>query len=418
MKRYIPRLIDQELANALKIAGAVLIRGPKACGKSETAKQQAASVLQVDRDPQVPNIMNIDPNILLSGNTPRLIDEWQVQPRLWNYVRHAVDERSDRGQFILTGSANPTEDISMHSGAGRFIELKMRTMSWQELGHCDGYVSLARLFDGQSITSREYRTNIHDLISWLVIGGWPGLIDMDEAGASQINTSYVKLLAEVDMSRVSGVKRDPVRVRSLLQSLARNVSTVAEVTTLTKDIKQNDNEDISRPTITDYLETLDRLMIIENQPAWNTHIRSSAKLRKAPKWHFADASLAIASLGLDSTALLNDLNYAGFVFESQVIHDLRVYASRLDAEVYYYRDSLGLEADAIVQKPNGDCAVFEIKLGEGYIDDGVKSLTAFTSNVIEAKGRRIVSRNVIIGSGYAYTRPDGINIIPISALGA
>ena len=220
------------------------------------------------------------------------------------------------------------------------------------------------------------------------------------------------------MSRVSGVKRDPVRVRSLLQSLARNVSTVAEVATLTKDIKQNDNEDISRPTITDYLETLDRLMIIENQPAWNTHIRSSAKLRKAPKWHFADTSLAIASLGLDSTALLNDLNYAGFVFESQVIHDLRVYASRLGAEVYYYRDSLGLEADAIVQKPNGDCAVFEIKLGEGYIDDGVKSLTAFTGNVIEAKGRRIVSRNVIVGSGYAYTRPDGINIIPISALGA
>jgi len=417
MKQYISRIIDRELSESLKAAGAALIRGPKACGKSETAKQQANSLLQVDKDPQVTNWIAIDPSALLIGETPRLIDEWQVQPKLWDYVRHEVDDRTEKGQFILTGSANPEEDAKMHSGAGRFIELVMRTMSWQELGYSDGYVTLESLFDGKKITTREYKLDIHEIIRRLVIGGWPELVGSDEASARRINASYVKLLAEVDMSRVSGVKRDPVRVRSLLQSFARNISTITEVSTFIKDIKEFDNDDISRPTINDYLDTLDRLMIIEDQPAWNTHIRSSAKLRRSPKRHFADVSLAVAALGLDSDAMFKDLNYTGFVFESQVIHDLRVYAERLGAEVYYYRDSSGLEIDAVVQKPNGDTAIFEIKLGEGHIDDGAQTIVDFSNNIIETKGRRIVSSNIIVGSGYAYTRPDGINVIPIGALG-
>jgi predicted AAA+ superfamily ATPase len=417
MKNYIPRIIDGELAESLKVAGAVLIRGTKACGKSETAKQQAGSVLRVDKDPQVPVLMAIDPNALLAGGTPRLIDEWQLQPELWNYVRHEVDDRPRKGQFILTGSANPEEEAHMHSGAGRFVELQMRTMSWQELGYSDGYVAIEDLFTGKKIAAKEYRTDIHEILRRLVIGGWPELIGAGEAGARRINSSYIKLLAEVDMSRVSGVRRDPVRIRYLLQSLARNTSTITEVATFVKDVEETDNASISRPTVTDYLDVLNRLMVIEDQPAWNTHIRSSAKLRKSPKRHFADVSLAVAALGLDSAALFNDLNYTGFVFESQVIHDLRVYAGKIGAEVYYYRDSQGLEADAIVQKPNGDTAVFEIKLGAGFLDDGIRSITAFANNVIETKSRRIVSRNVIIGSGYAYTDPDGINVIPIGALG-
>ena len=417
MKAYTPRIIDAELADSLRAAGAVLLRGPKACGKSETAKQQANSILQVDRDPQVAQLMAIDPQTLLMGGTPRLIDEWQTQPRLWDYVRHEVDDRSGKGQFILTGSANPEEEATIHSGAGRFIELHMRTLSWQELGYSDGYVSLKELFSDTPITPKKYETSIHEIIRRLVIGGWPELIGADEASARRVNSSYITLLTETDMSRVSGVKRDPIRVRSLLQSLARNVSTITEVSTLMKDIAEVDNDNMSRPTVNDYLDALNRLMILEDQPAWNAHIRSSARLRKAPKRHFADVSLAIAALGLDSNALFNDLNYTGFVFESQVIHDLRVYATKIGAEVYYYRDSSGLEIDVIVQKPSGEAVVFEIKLGEGFIDSGIRALTEFSRNIHPTKSRRIVARSIITGSSFAYTRPDGIHIIPIDALG-
>ena len=417
MKTYLPRIIDKELSDSLNAAGAVLIRGPKASGKSETAKQQSGSILEVDKDPQVPNLMSIDPNALLIGNTPRLIDEWQEQPTLWNYIRHEVDNRSSKGQFILTGSANPNEEAKMHSGAGRFIALQMRTMSWQELGYSDGYVSIEDLFTDKKIITKEYRTDIHEIMRRLVIGGWPELIGASEDSARRINASYIKLLTEVDMSRVSNVKRDPVRVRYLIQSLARNVSTIADIATFIKDIGINENDDISRPTVNDYLDALSRLMIIEKQPAWNTHVRSSAKIRKSPKRHLADVSLAVAALGLDSNALFADLNYAGFVFESQVIHDLQVYASRIGGEVYYYRDSLDVEADAIVQKPNGDCIAFEIKLGEGATEDAATSLKKFANNILETKSRRILSLNIIIGSGYAYTRQDGINVVPITALG-
>jgi len=417
MRNYIPRLVDRELAESLRIAGAVLILGPKACGKTHTATRQAKSVLKIDRDPQITNLMAIDPSALLKGETPRLIDEWQFQPRLWNYVRHEVDERVGKGQFILTGSANPEEEAVMHSGAGRFITLRMRTLSWQELGYSDAYITINDLFINKKIKPKEYKVGIHDIIRRLVIGGWPELVGIDEQGARKLNSSYIQLLAEIDMSRVSGIKRDPLKIRHLLQSFARNISTTSELTTIARDIQENENDDISRPTITDYINTLERLMAIEDQPAWNTHTRSSAILRKTPKRHFTDVSMAVAALGLDSNALFQDLNYTGFLFESQVIHDLRVYATTIGGEVYYYRDSSGLEVDAIVQKPNGECAAFEIKLGEGFIEEAATALTNFSKNVVEVNSRRVVSLNIIIGSGYAYTRPDGINVIPLSSLG-
>ncbi len=332
-------------------------------------------------------------------------------------MRHEVDDRVDKGQFILTGSSTPDELSLTHSGAGRFVVLPMRTLSWQELGYSDGYVKLGKLLgSNDKIDSKEYRLSVQEIIKRLVIGGWPELVDIDEAGARKINTSYIKLLAEVDISHVSDVKRDPVKVRHLLRSIARNISTITGVTTFIKDIQSVDNEDLSRPTVMDYLDALDRLMVIEDQLAWNTHIRSSATLRKTPKRHFTDVSLAVAALGLDSTSLFNDLNYAGFLFESQVIHDLRVYAQTLEAEVYYYRDSFGLEVDAIVQKSNGEVAIFEVKLGEGYIEEATKNLLSFVDNLDTSK-IKITSLNVITGSGYAYTRADGINVIPIGALG-
>jgi predicted AAA+ superfamily ATPase len=417
MKKYIRRVVDDELDSALGYAGAVVIRGPKACGKTQTALQRAKSVLRVDTDPNVTNLMAIDPKALLDGDTPRLLDEWQVQPKLWDYVRHEVDDRTGKGQFILAGSSTPDESSLTHSGAGRFAVLPMRTLSWQELGYSDGYTSLNNLLgDSTKIDTKEYKIPVQEIIKRLVIGGWPELADVEEASARKINASYIKLLAEVDMSRVTNVRRDPVKVRHLLQSIARNVSTITEVTTFIKDIQAVENEDLSRPTVTDYLDTLDRLMVIEDQPAWNTHIRSSATLRKTPKRHFTDASLAVAALGLDSASLFNDLNYTGFLFESQVIHDLRVYAQTLDAEVYYYRDSSGLEVDAIVQKPNGEAAAFEVKLGEGFVEEAAKNLLSFAGNLDTSKVK-ITSLNVITGSGYAYTRPDGVNVIPLGALG-
>ncbi len=417
MKHYIRRIVDDELDSALSYAGAVVMRGPKACGKTQTALQRAKSVLRVDTDQNVANLMAVDPGVLLTGETPRLLDEWQVQPRLWDYVRHAVDERNGKGQFILTGSSTPDESSLTHSGAGRFVVLPMRTLSWQELGYSDGYVNLDSILTvNGKIDAKEYRLPVQEIIRRMVIGGWPELVGVDEAGARRINAGYVRLLAEVDMSRVSDVRRDPGKVRQLVRSIARNVSAITEVTTFVKDIQTAGNEELSRPTVTDYLDALDRLMVIEDQPAWNTHIRSSAALRKTPKRHFADVSLAVAALGLDGTALLNNLNYTGFLFESLAIHDLRVYAQTLDAEVRYYRDSSGLEVDAIVQKPNGDVAAFEVKLGEGYVDEAARNLLAFHDN-LDTSRVKVTSLNVVTGSGYAYTRPDGINVIPLGALG-
>lgn len=280
---YKERLSDNELQRKLNASGAVLIRGAKACGKTESAKQLAKSVLNVDRDEQVPILMNTAPKRLLLGDTPRLIDEWQDQPKLWDYIRHEIDDRQKTAQFILTGSANPQESVKMHSGAGRFTIMDMRTMSWQELGFSSGKVSVAKLFESEKIDIYDEPTDIEFIIEKMIIGGFPGLMNKKINQAAEVNRAYVELLAEVDMNRISGVKRDPAKVRSLLRSLARNTATLVDISTLEKDIRQTDNTDISRPTIYDYLDALNRLMIVEDQPAWNTHIRSSASLKISEK---------------------------------------------------------------------------------------------------------------------------------------
>ena len=415
--KYLNRISDSELSRKLESAGALLIRGAKACGKSESAKQFSGSVLELDQDEQVPLLIEAAPQRLLLGKTPRLIDEWQVQPKIWNYVRHEVDNRKQAAQFILTGSANPAEDAKMHSGAGRFTILDMRTMSWQELGFSSGKVSLKDLFEGKKIDIYDEPTKLEFIVERIIVGGFPTLIGKSVRQASDLNRAYVDLLAEVDMSRVSDIKRDPVKVRNLLRSLARNTATMVEVTTLESDIRENEYNDISRPTIYDYLETLDRLMIIEDQPAWNTHIRSSYSLRKAPKRHFTDVSLAVAALGVDKNSLLNDVKFTGFLFESLATHELRVYAQANDAKVYHYRDSSNLEVDAIVQKYNGDLCAFEIKLGTGQIEDAAASLNKFVSILDEKSVKPPKSLNIITGTGVSYTRNDGINVISLASLG-
>jgi len=414
---YVKRISDSELRRKLEASGAVLIRGTKACGKTESAKQLAKSILEVDIDPQVPLLMETAPNRLLLGDTPRLIDEWQEQPQLWNLIRHEIDKRALPMQFILTGSTNSDENVKKHSGAGRFTTLDMRTMSWQELGHSTGKISLKDLLEGGKINIDDEPNNLESIIEKIVIGGFPALIGKSVSQASDLNRAYIDLLAEIDMSRVSNIKRDPVKVRNILRSLARNTATTVEITSLETDIFEKDTISISRPTIYDYLDALERLMIIENQPAWNTHLRSSALLRKAPKRHLTDVSLAVAALGAGNNSLLNDLKFTGFLFESLVTHDLRVYAQANDAKVFHYRDSTNLEVDAIVQKYSGDFAAFEIKLGTGQIDDAAATLTKFASILDTTKIPAPKSLNIITGTGVSYTRKDGINVISLSSLG-
>jgi uncharacterized protein len=414
---YVNRITDTELQRKLQAAGALLIRGAKACGKTESAKQFAKSILEVDTDPQVPFLIDASPDRLLFGNTPRLIDEWQEQPKLWNLIRHEVDKRAETAQFILTGSANPDETIKMHSGAGRFTTLDMRTMSWQESGYSSGKVSLKALLEGNRINVYDGPTDLEFIIERIITGGFPGLINKSTTQATDINRAYIDSLSEVDMSRVSNVKRDPVKVRNLLRSLARNTATTVETVSIATDISETDNVTVSRPTIYDYLDTLERLMIIEDQPAWNTHLRSSALLRKAPKRHFTDVSLAVAALGANKKSLLSDLKFTGFLFESLAIHELRVYAQANDAKVYHYRDSSRLEVDAIVQKYSGEYAAFEIKLGTGQIDIAAANLNKFSGLIDISKTQAPQSLNIITGTGISYTRADGINVISLASLG-
>lgn len=415
--KYKERISDNELKRKLKAAGAVLIRGAKACGKTESAKQLAKSILHVDRDEQIDALMTTSPKRLLQGEIPRLIDEWQVQPKLWDYVRHEVDDRKKNAQFILTGSANPEESAKMHSGAGRFTIVDMRTMSWQELGFSSGKISLKALFNGTRIDIYDQPTELEFIVEKMMIGGFPALLNKNISQANDVNRAYVELLAEVDMSRVSDVKRDPVKLRSLLRSLARNTASLVDISTLERDIREKDNVGITRPTIYDYLDALNRLMMIEDQPAWNTHIRSSYALRKSPKRHLTDVSLAIAALGAEKKTLLNNLKLTGFLFESLVTHDLRIYAQANDAKVYHYQDASGLEVDCIVQKYNSEWCAFEIKLGTGQIDEAAANLNKFASVIDTKKIKTPGSLNIITGTGVSYTRTDGINVISLASLG-
>lgn len=414
---YIKRTIEQDLLDNLSASGAVLIKGPKSCGKTETAKQFAKSLVGMDRDKQVPVIMATNPQLLLQGETPRLIDEWQVQPEIWNYVRHEVDDRKAKGQFILTGSANPADDVKMHSGAGRFTVVQMDTMTWQELGYSSGTVKVSDLLTGHFPSFFDAGISLDFIIDRMLIGGWPTLLNQSTANAIKMNRAYIDLLCEVDMSRVSGVRRDPVKVRSLIRSMARNTATLVDNKTLEQDVKTSDRNELSRNTVSEYLDALSRLMILYEQPAFNLHIRSSASLRKSPKRHLCDPSLAAAALGLNRESLMKDMKYTGFLFESLAIHELLVYAKANDAKVFHYHDSYGLEVDAIVQKRNGDYAAFEIKLGVGYINEAAENLIRFTKNINTAKMELPKSLNIITGTGMSHRRPDGINVISLASLG-
>jgi predicted AAA+ superfamily ATPase len=413
---YRPRIADAELAARLSATGAVVIEGPKACGKTATARQIAASEVLLDVDANARHAIAVDPALVLEGRTPRLIDEWQLEPEIWNHVRRAVDDRKQPGQFILTGSAVPADDITRHTGAGRITRLRLRPMTLFETGRSSGDISLARLFAGEPPRAGDPGLSVADLAREIAVGGWPGFLGRTLDQSLRALRDYLDEIRRVDVSRVGATRRDPSKVGRMLQSLARNVATYASATTLARDTSGAEGP-LKDDTVRDYLAALERLMIVEDQPAWAPHLRSRYVLRSVAKRHFVDPSLAVAALRATPERLLRDLNLLGFLFESLVVRDLRVYAQAMDAQVLQYRDSGGLEIDAIVEGADGRWAAFEVKLGPGQIDEGAASLARFVGKIDTKKCGKPVALAVIVGTGFGYFRDDGIGVIPIGALG-
>ena len=413
---YQSRIADTELEQRLSSAGGVVIEGPKACGKTATARQRAASEVLLDVDEEARRTIAIDATLVLDGETPRLIDEWQVEPNIWNHIRRAVDDRARPGQFILTGSAVPADDITRHTGAGRLARLRMRPMSLFEAGRSSGVLSLADLLDGAPPRSPRAELSVRRVAELVSVGGWPGHLGHSPKYAQQANRHYLAEVCRSDIERVDGIRRDPVKVSRFLQSLARNVATQAAVSTMARDVGGADGA-LRENTAHEYLTALERLMIVEDQPAWTPHLRSRSKLRGRPKRHFVDPSLAVAALRANPDRLLKDLNLLGLLFESMVIRDLRIYAQAAEAEVLQYRDNTGLEVDAIIQAGDGRWAAFEIKLGAARVDEGAASLLKFVKRVDLDRCGKPSALGVIVSDGYGYVREDGVSVIPIGALG-
>jgi predicted AAA+ superfamily ATPase len=416
MDGYKPRIADRELSDRLEGTGAVLIEGPRACGKTATARNVAASEALLDVDDNMRQAVSVNPALVLDGDNPRLIDEWQVAPAIWNLVRRAVDDRRKPGQFILTGSAMPTDDITRHSGAGRFTRLRMRPMSLFETGKSTGAVSLADLLAGESMEGVRTEGTIAEIADSIAVGGWPGLQDVNREDALRAIRGYVTEISRADVGRVDDRRRDPAKVGKLLVSLARNVATHVAATTLAADAGGPDGP-LDDDTVREYLEILERLMVVESQPPWSPHLRSRRRLRQAPKRHFVDPSLAVGALRATPGRLLEDLNLFGLLFESLVIRDLRIYAQAVDAEVLQYRDSKGLEVDAIVEGLDGRWAAFEVKLDSSRVDEAADNLLRFARNVDTEKCGPPAALGVIIGGGYGYALENGVRVIPVDALG-
>lgn len=380
----------------------------------------------MDADPSVDDAMAVDPRLLLEGPEPRLIDEWQVEPAIWNYIRRAVDDRPGRGHFILTGSAVPPDDITRHTGAGRMSRLRLRPMSLFELAGtkdhlprkpAGGGVSLKRLLRGEAAPSLKHELSLDEIAELLCVGGWPGHLRAPSVEDAMVaNRDYLDEICRTDIRRVDGIARDPERVRRFLSSIARNTATCANVATMAADAGGSDAS-LSRETAHSYLGALERLMVVEHQPPWAPNLRSRSRLRNTPKRHFADPSLAVAALGAGPEHLLRDLQWFGFLFESMAVRDLRVYAQDNRASVYHYRDNTDLEVDAIVDGGPNRWAAFEIKLGAGRIEEAAQTLLKFADRVDTERTGEPAALGVITGSPYGYRRPDGVSVIPIGALG-
>lgn len=423
MKKYKARIADKMLSRRLLGSGAVLIQGPKWCGKTTTAEQQAKSVVYMD-DPeymeQNVELANLSPKKLLSGEVPRLIDEWQLAPQLWNAARFEVDHRDELGQFIFTGSAVPVDTSKIHhSGTGRFAWLTMRTMSLSESGDSTNEVSLEELFANP--VADVFATNPLniDSLAWLICrGGWPKATMVSKEVALDMAYRYYEAVVHSDISRVDNVSRDPERAKRILRSLARNQCAQVTVNTICADLENNDVAATNRNTVASYIKALKKIFVLEDSLAWNPNLRSKTAIRTSDTRYFSDPSIGVAALGIGPNDLVNDLRTMGLFFESMCIRDLRVYADAIDGTVYHYRDGNGLECDAVVHLRNGNYGLIEIKLGgEKNLEEGAKNLKLLASKIDDTKMKSPSFLMVLTGiSRYAVRRPDGVYIVPIGCL--
>ena len=418
-ENYLNRISDQKLSLLLRAMGAVLIEGPKWCGKTRSAEEVARSVLYL-QDPDTTKANKLmaqsKPSLLLEGETPRLLDEWQVAPELWNAVRFTVDKRRIKGQFILTGSVIPERTDDMHTGTGRIARMKMRTMSLYESGDSNGEISLSALFDGNN--NMEGRSGLTVEILAFVInrGGWPAVArETDEKIALTVSADYVEAVANEDISKADGVEKNPDRVKALMRSISRNISCEARTSTILSDLAAND-ESLSQATVDQYVAALKKIFVIEDLPAWSAKLRSKTAIRTTSKRHFTDPSIAAASLRATPKRLLSDFNTFGFLFESLCIRDLRIYTESIDGSVYHYRDRNGLEIDAILQLADGRWGAVEIKMGAGEIEDAAENLLKLRKIIDTEKMNEPSFLMVLTGTEYAFQLKNGVWVVPIGCL--
>ena len=418
--QYKPRIVDSAVQKYLTLFGAVCIEGPKWCGKTWTSAYHSNSEFLVG-DPsnnfQNRSLAELSPSTVLEGETPRLIDEWQEVPPLWDAVRYTVDARSTKGQFILTGSSTPQRKGIMHSGAGRIGKLKMRTMSLYESGDSSGVVSLQDICNGNLATTLTGEVDLRNLANYIVRGGWPGNLETPIEDAQILPNAYLDAIVDDDSQRIDGKEYDVAKMRLLLRSLARNESTTATKKKLLDDIMEVDDKIIDANTITTYLDVFTRLFLIDNQKPFSTNIRSSARVKQSEKHHFCDPSIACALLQATPDALINDLETFGFLFEALVEHDLKIYAESFGANIFHYQDYNNKEIDAVIEMNDGRWCAFEIKLGANQIDKAAASLVALRDSIENNKGITPSVLCVICGmSNAAYVREDGVFVVPITAL--
>lgn len=419
---YRNRVADKMLRNQLEAAGVVLIQGPKWCGKTTTAEQQAESILRMDYPKMSKEYLTLaenDPELLLAGKTPRLVDEWQLAPQLWDTTRYTVDRRSAVGQFIFTGSAMPADkSMITHTGTGRFAWLTMRPMSLWESGESNGNASLVDLFAGQMESCIAPDSSLEDIAFTLCRGGWPGSLNLKKTTALRVANNYVKAICESDISRVDNVQRDPEFALRLLRAYSRHQGGQVSVGTLYSDLSANKGGSLTENTISLYLSALRKIFVIEDMPAWNPNLRSKTAIRTSDTRYFVDPSIATAALGIGPKDLMYDLNTYGLLFETMAVRDLRVYADALDGRVYHYRDHNGLECDAVVHLHNGSYGLVEIKLGgETLIEEGAYNLKKLANKIDTTKMKSPSFMMVLTATGaYAYRRKDGVLVVPIGCL--
>ena len=422
MKEYKARIVDNMLKEKLEAKGAVVIEGPKWCGKTTTAMQVAGSILRMDeprnREANI-QMAEIDPGQLLKGDAPRLIDEWQIAPKLWDATRYEVDTRGKEGQFILTGSAVPVESEEItHSGTGRFTWLLMRPMSLYESGDSTGEVSLQNLFERPDRIAGTNDFDIDRLAFLICRGGWPYAVGMKEKPSLLQAEDYYEAVIKSDINRADGVSKNPERVKRLMRSFARNQGTQISNTMLRDDIISNDTESLNEDTIASYINALKNIFVVEDMAAWNPNLRSKTSIRTSETRYYVDPSIAVAALGIGPKDLTNDLNTMGLLFETLCVRDLRVYAESIGGTVFHYRDKSGLECDTVIHLKNGRYGLAEIKLGgQKLIEEGVKNLQSLSNKIDTSKMPAPSFLMIIIGIGeFAYRREDGIFIVPIGCL--